>query len=250
MPCPNRSRIRENSSSTPRSCSVATSLIFRKSGRPIWLTQTTAHTAASNTSHALMRHQRKPTRHLRQKPDCISRGVRRNREKTVDELVERERKNKCPALAIERDGGHRSVRGAVRDRVFRAEIQGKFFAAFEFDAVISRLLGFSPELLPVRSRCLPDPAGGGQIAEAVHGFLDGRRIIKDALPSLRAGRGRPFVHAVTDNRMRLFLPFWCSVICAATSLVSLKFQMRRSRNSQPDRHPAAVMLKDYCRPPA
>src|SRR5271170_2886003 len=129
MPRSKRNRIRENSSSIPRSCKPTTSRVFRKSGRPMRLNHATAQTAARTSSHTLMRHQRKPTRHLRQKPERISRDVRRNGEITQDELVKHRRKNKRPTLAVERDGGQRGV----RVRKLGAEGRGKFIAIFKLD---------------------------------------------------------------------------------------------------------------------
>ena len=149
IPRSKRSRIRENSSSIPRSCKSATSRVFKKSGRPMRLNQTMEQTAASTISSTLMRHQRKPMRHLRQKPgERISRNVRRNGEITQDELVKHRRKNKRPALAVERHGGQRGV----RIRKFRAESHGKFFTAFEFDGDL-QIVRRSDRIFPARSRC-------------------------------------------------------------------------------------------------
>jgi hypothetical protein len=71
MPRMKRSRIRENSKSMPRSRKMAISRVLTNSGTPIWLNQMIAHKAASTTNHTLIRHQRKPTRHLCQKPGRI-----------------------------------------------------------------------------------------------------------------------------------------------------------------------------------
>src|ERR1700692_318408 len=86
------------------------------------------HKPASTRRSTLMRHQRKPMRHLRQKPSRILWNVRRNGEISYDELVKHWRKNKRPALAIER---HCSQGGLVGNG--RAKIHGEFFTAIESD---------------------------------------------------------------------------------------------------------------------
>src|ERR1019366_5068870 len=128
IPRANRRRILENSSLTPRSRSVATKRVLMNSGRPTWLNQMIEHRAASTTSHKLIRHQRKPTRHLCQKPGRISRAVGRNGEISQNELVKSRRENKCPTFAIQRNNSQRGVKVGQ----FRAKIHGKLFAIFQF----------------------------------------------------------------------------------------------------------------------
>src|ERR1035437_4551219 len=127
-------RIRANSNSIPRVCSVSTRRLFKKFGRPMRLNQTRAQTSASTAKRTVTRNQRKPVRHFRQKPGCEGMSGNpalrdRNGEITRDELIKLRRRDKCPALAVQRHGGQ----GALRGGQFRTEIHGVFRAVFEFD---------------------------------------------------------------------------------------------------------------------
>src|SRR5664279_814526 len=119
-----RRRNARKSSCSWTSASVSTG---PAAGTPTWLNQMIEHRAASTTSHKLIRHQRKPTRHLCQKPDRISRAVGRNGEVARHKLVEHRREYKHPAFAVNRDGSQRGV-GAGQ---FGAERHGKFLAGLE-----------------------------------------------------------------------------------------------------------------------
>ena len=93
----------------------------------------------------------------------------------------------------------------MRGGKFRAEIHGVFRAVFEFDDDL-QIVRVQAEFFRL-GHIASHPAGGGQPAQPVRGFLNGRRV-DDAL---RAGGERPFVQSIADHLPRLAVLAECDL---------------------------------------